>query len=762
MSTPHPFDRRTAQPHAALDQQFGGSPLPDASPLFEPPRAADREPSLRDYALALYKRRWTGLATFVVVLAGVTAYTFTAIPVYEATARVLIESDRQNVVDFKEVVQAEEARSDYYQTQYNLLESRSLARKTIAKLDLWQHPELAGDRSTPSAFGPRALYAWLRSASSPAGADGADEGETQAESRVIDQFLAHLTIAPLRSSRLTDVRFRSTDPALATRIVNEHVRAYIAQNLEFRFLATKEASDWLVAQLQDQRKQVETAETAIQQYRENTDSISFEDRENIVVQKLADLSAAVTRAKTERIEKEARYQQLMGMRQRNAALDTFPAILANPFIQQQKTEIATLQRQQAEASRRFGDLHPEMVKLRTAIEGTQEKLEAEIAKVVESVRNEFVAAQAQERALLSALQAQNQEALAMNRKAIEYGVLQREAESSRQVYDSLLQRAKETGVSTELKTNNIRVVDAAEVPRSPISPRRVVNVFGGMLSGAMLGIFVIFFFEYIDNRLKTPDAVTEHLGLTTLTILPRVRDGDEPLVSESTSAGFIEAIRYLRTNLLFARPQQEGARAVVITSTGPQEGKSVTAANLAISLADAGMRVLLLDADLRRPRAHEIMGLAQEPGLSNVLVGSVPPSKAIQRTTVSTLWLLAAGRVPPNPAELLGSAEFQRFLKSLDGFFDWVVIDAPPVLPVTDAPIVSQLASGVIFVIDAQTTNRYRARHALSRLRSVRAPLLGAVLNGADFSRNSAYYSDYYSPDYQRYYVSHDSARNAS
>jgi receptor protein-tyrosine kinase len=261
-------------------------------------------------------------------------------------------------------------------------------------------------------------------------------------------------------------------------------------------------------------------------------------------------------------------------------------------------------------------------------------------------------------------------------------------------------------------------------------------------------------FEYVDNRLKTPDAVSQYLGLPALAMLPLVRDRQAPLVTATASAGFVEAMRCLRTNLLFSKAQGEGARVVVVTSTGPQEGKSVTASNLAISLAEAHMRVLLVDADLRRPRVHEIMSARLDPGLSNVLVGDARPSQALQKTSVRGLQVMAAGRVPPNPAELLGSQEFRRFVKSLDGFFDWVVIDSPPVLPVTDATILAQVAGSVLFVVNARDTNRYRARHAIGQLRRVAAPLIGVVLNGADLNREGAYYSDYYSSDYHRYYVS--------
>jgi polysaccharide biosynthesis transport protein len=751
----HPFQRHAIKPNVSPDESYGDHAVTaDARPAIDlDATEPDRNPHIREYVMALYRRRWIAMAAFALVFGTVAAYTFTATPIYVASARVLFDSDRQNIVNFKEVVEPDEARSDYYQTQYNLLESRSLARQTLLNLNLMNHPELAG--TAGGGWGLDSFYAFLRKHShgtttgpAPTAAD-----ETRAESAAIDNFIDRLEISPLRSSRLTDVGFRSTDPALAARLVNEHVRAFIEQNLDYRFQASKEASDWLAGQLKDQRRQVEAAEIALQRYRESTDAISMQDRENIVVQKLADVSAAVTRAKTERIEKEARYQQLLSLRDSNAALDTFSAVLTNSFIQQQKAELTTLQRQERQLSERLGDRHPDMIKVRTAVQGAQEKLDSEIAKVVESVKNEFLTAQAQERALVGALNAQKLEALATNRKGIEYGVLQREVESSRQVYDSLLQRAKETGVSGALKTSNIRVVDAAEVPRSPVSPRRMLNLLSGMLGGGLFAIFIAFFFEYIDNRLKSPEEVTQHLGLPTLAVLPHVEAGGDPLVTASVAAGFTESIRGLRTNLLFAKACDDGPRTLVLTSTGPEEGKSVTAANVAISLAEAGHRVLLVDADLRRPRMNEIMSVKQEPGLSNILVGSVTPSQALQRSTTSGLWLLAAGRIPPNPAELLGSEQFVRFLASLKGFFDWVIIDSPPVMAVTDATILAQRASAVLFVVQAEKTNRYRARHALSRLRRVHAPLVGVVLNGVNFSGNSGYYSDYYSPEYTRYYV---------
>jgi len=724
---------------------------------------------LADYLKVLYKRRWTAGTIFAVVLGLVTVQTFTATPIYEATARLLIESDERNVVSFEQVIEENRSASDYYQTQYSILRSRTLARRVLDQQQLWSHPAFGGPSAQPES---RSLFSNLRSiAGAPTAAlrqmwgskDASEEraeppaDETAAESLAIDALLGSLSVRPVRNSRLVDVGYTSPDPVLAAQITNGVARAYIEQNLEYKFLASKEASDWLGERLGEQRAQVEAAEAALQRYRERNDAISLEDRENIVVQKLADLNAAVTRAKTVRIEKEALYNQLRASQSNPALLDTFPAILSNAFIQQQKTTLAELQRQEAQLSEKFGPKHPDLVRVTTAIQHAQAKLEGEIAKVVQSVRSEFQSASAQEGSLTAALNAQKSEAMSMNRKAIDYGVLQRDVDSSKQMYDSLMQRAKETGVAGALRTSNIRIVDSAERPRTPVSPQKRRNVLFGGMAGLALAVGLVFFFELLDSRIKTPDDIKAHLGLSTLGLLPVVESktlhGGYPLLGADRSPQFNEALKTIRTNLLFSTTN-EGPNSLVVTSTGPGEGKSTVAANIAISLAQTGQRVLLVDADMRKPKAHLIFELPSDPGLSNLVVGQAKASEVVQRTTITGLWLMAAGKLPPNPAELVGGARFKDIIESLRRHFEWVIIDSPPVMAVTDAVLISHGAHATVFVIGAEMTNRQNAKKALEQLAKGRGRVVGAVLNRVDLKANPFYYSDYYRPEYAAYYSS--------
>jgi succinoglycan biosynthesis transport protein ExoP len=716
----------------------------------------DADVHLIDYVKVLYKRRWTAITAFLVVFLSVAIYTFTATPIYESKVQILIEKEATNVVSFKEAIEQNQIADDYYQTQYKILQSRALARKTLNATNLWDNPQFnpKSELTVRRIVGaPVSLVsAWFRAAKPPA-VPGADETKTQ--SRTIDRFLTNLSVSPIRNSRLVDVTFASPSAELSSQVANALATAYIAQNLEFKFMSGKEASDWLGQRLGEQKKQVETSEQALQMYREQTDSVSLEDKQNIVVQKLADLNGAVTRAKTERIQKETLYNQVRSLQDDRVALDTFPAILSNTFIQQQKGELADLQRQQAQLSDKLGPHHPDMVKIGLAIRTAEAKIQAEIFKVIQSTRNDYQAARAQEQSLVNALEQQKRDALALNRKGIDYGVLQRDATSNRQIFDSLMQRTKETGISGELKTSNIRVIDAAETPRSPASPNTRNNLLLGLFGGTILALVLTFFFEYVDDRIKTPEEVKSRLGLSFIGIVPALFDKNlrDPLMSNVVPANFAEAFRAIRSNVLFSSAA-DGSKVLVVTSSAPGEGKTLVATNLAVALAQADQRVLIVDADMRKPRVHSVFQHTQEPGLSNVLVGNAKASEAVRNTKVPGLWAMPAGVLPPNPSELLGSKRFKEFVRTLGQHFDWVIIDSPPIMAVTDSSIVAHVATGVMFVIGSDMTSRHTARRSLEQLRNANAKIIGAILNRVDLAHHGYYYSQYYKKAYADYYVS--------
>lgn len=759
------------QPNTLPSEDGDSTPTPakprDHAHLTSPTAGAgsQREVHVLDYVRVLYKRRYLALTVFTLIVVWVTVYTYSVTPIFEARTKLLIESENPNVTSFKEVLNEQQAKADYYQTQYNILQSRSLARKTIDDLKLGTNEKFVGAPG-PKRWTVRSAVSgaltWVKNSVSgePEVSENAIPAvdETAAQSRLIDSFLSGVTVTPVRNSRLVDLKYRSTDPTLAMQIVNAMAKNYITQNLEYKFLASKEAADFLSGQLAEQRKEVEAADQRLQAYRERNDSISLEDRQNIVVQKLEDLNAAVTRAKTIRIEKEALYNQLRASQNNPATLDSFPAILTNSFVQQLKAQLADLQRQRAQLSEKLGDQHPQMVTVTSAIQNTQVKLDAEIRKVVQSVKSDFDSVSAQEQSLVAALNQQKSEAMSMNRKSIDYNVLDRDAKSSKLIYDSLMQRAKETGVTGELRSSNIRVLDIAERPRGAVFPNKSQNMVLGLFGGALTALLLVFAFEYFDSRIKTPEEIKTYLGLPHLGLLPLMAKGEGGdsngyvVLDGAVPANFSEAFRVLRTNVLFSSAEA-GGQSILVTSTGPGEGKSMVAANLAVSLAQASKRVLLIDADMRKPKVNRIFDLPEEPGLSNLLVGNSKASESVRKSRVPGLWVLTSGRIPPNPAELLGSQRFKDFLGSLKTHFDWVVIDSPPVMAVADASVVAHATTGVLFVIGTEMTSRHAARRAVEQLETSQGRFFGAVLNRVDLERNAYYYSQYYRREYTTYYT---------
>ena len=714
----------------------------------------------------IYRRRRLGAAACLVVFLGAFVHAFTATPIYQASARLQIDGVSPNVVDFTDVVgdRSYAMRSEFYRTQYEILRSRSLARTTMDRLALWDHPEFAD--SQPESIVVRAIgavrgAAWesarfVGSMLAPGPRpDAGASAETRAETRALDRFLSRLRVNPVRDSRIVNVDFTSRTPVLAADVANALVRAYIEQDLAFRQTFSQDAADWLRQRIDEQRAQVTAAELAMQRYRETHGAVVLDEREDIVGQELAALSTAATRATTDRIAREARFRELLAVPDDPSALDRFPEVLENAYIQQQKMRLADLRREEAALARELGDQHPEMIRVSSVIEDTERSLRIEIDRVVNAVRTEFEIARSEEAELQAALRRQTSEALARDRASIEYSILARNAESARGIYESLLRRGDETDVTSDLRASGVRVLDDAEVPVAPSRPRRGRVLLFGLFGGAVAALGLMFLIDTLDNRLRTPEDVQTHLDQPSLGMLPIVAPENAVGKSFRIGAGapenYASGVRGIFTCLLFASTA-EGCRSVAVTSSEPGEGKSALACSLAAAIAQSGQRTLLVDTDIRRPRMHTYWDQALVPGLSDLLVGQAKQGAVICETGQDDLWLLPGGTASPNPTGLLASERFRDLLASERERFDWIVLDTPAVLPIPDAALCAHDASHVVFVVDAEATSRQAAASGLERLSQAGASIVGVVLNKVNLERHPYYYSAYYRPSYRQYY----------
>jgi capsular exopolysaccharide synthesis family protein len=634
---------------------------------------------------------------------------------------------------------------EFFPTQIAILESYDVALRARDDLRL-----SASGQGAAGSEGPVGIA--RKTTSLPS-----NSGERTVPS--VEDIMAGRSAALVKDTRLVTVGFYTPDPQLAPQVANALARAYLKQNAELKLRASSDASDWLANQVEQQRKLVDDSETALQRYREEhgadalvTNKMGAE-QQNIVVQKLAELQGAVTKARTDTIEKEALYRQVSSAQSNREALDSVPTIANNAYIQQLKGQLGELQRQLAQSSEELGERHPDILKLHGAIQTTEGKIRSEISNIAAAMAKDYEVAQSRERALTGALERQKLEVQALNGKAVEYTALEREATTNREVLDKLLQRSREIAISRQLEPSAVRVLDWAGVPDSPVLPRRMRNYALSLVGSGAFALVLVFGLEIFNTRVRTPDDVKRHLRIPVLGVVPNVttQSGQTSVfLGDGAPAQFSELIQALRTNLLMA-PELVDGRTLLVTSAEPGEGKTVAVANIGVSLARLKQRVLLIDADMRRPRLHQLFDEDEQPGLANVLTGKTTP-RDVRKTKIPGLWLMPTGSFPHNPADLLGSERFEKLISYLRQHFDWIVIDSPPALAVTDAALISQVASGVLVVIDCGRTSREVASAAVERLEAVRAPLVGAMLNRVEFDDDDDAYLPYYHRESGTYY----------
>lgn len=708
-------------------------------------RMAATEAHLLDYLAVLSRHRVVAASTFLLVVLVAVLNTYTTTPLYRAQARLMIQIEDAETTALSGSLNGENIRDPepYYQTQFRILTSRDLAKRTVRKLQLTTIPE------QPQG-GLSARLGRLTSLFGGNSATSQGPGTKVDEAEITGWFLSRVRVEPVKSSRLVDVAFVSANPELATKAVNQLAREYVDQNNELRHQNVTTSLDWLAQELERQKAKVEASERAMATYREQQNAISLEDRQNIVVARLNQLNDAATRAKTNRVQKESLYNQVNALNP-STSPDTLPAILQNQYIQAIKTQLADLERERANLSERYGDRHPEIIKINAGIRDANRQLQSELSKAIDAIKNDYQSAVTEEKTLSAALEDQKGAAMALGRKNVSYTVLEREAQSNRQVYENLLQREKELQVMASSRGNNVRLMEQAEVPGAPFTPNIQRNLMLAVLGGLVLAVGLVFGLSYLDDTVKTPDDIADKLKVPFLGMVPRTKHAS-PLLSGTVPHEFGEAFRSLRTSLVFSNGAGTG-RVVLVTSAQPLEGKSTTACNLAIALAIGGEKVLLIDADLRRPGVTRTMNLEGAVGLSHLLTGQATPREAIRQLDTPNLWVIPSGRIPPNPSELLASDRMKTLLTGQHGWFDWVIVDTPPVLAVTDAVLLSPLASGVAFVIRSEMTPSRHVRRAIDTLMTGSPRLLGAILNGVDLDRNKYYYSRYYGYEHTSYYT---------
>ena len=724
---------------------------------------------LRDYLRVILKQRWIIIAFFSIVVIFVAIYVLTATPIYKAGTRLVIEKENPNVVSIEEVMAVDASGTDYYQTQYKIIESRAVAREVIKRLRLDQSEEfcptpkdnfISNLKNTISDF-KNSIISLLKTYKT---FEEKETEEYEQDSGLVSNFISRIEVSPIRNSRLVDINFEAKNPVLAFRIANTLASTYIDQNLEIKLVAAQNAMKWLNNRVYDERIKVEKAEQALLQYKEDNRIITdfSSDVEHVSAQKLAQLNTMVVEAESNRVEAETRFKQASELIGHSDMLDSVPEVLNNELIRQIKSMEVNLYQRMSEFSKKYGKNHPQMVAIDSELKTLQERKSQEVNRVINSLKNEYKVASAREESLKDAFSKQKQELLDLNEKAIQYGVLRREVESTQNIYELLIKRFKETSLSENMKAGNIRIIDKAEVPKTPVKPKKKLSIILAMIVGLFGGTGLAFFLEYLDNTIKTPDDLKQYLNIPDLGPVPlfatenkgNPKDRTSDLIAlHSPKSTASESYRGIRTNILFSTAESV-PQVILVSSTGPREGKTITVANIAITMAQAGSKIIILDCDMRRPEIHNLFGAIRDRGMSNILVGIDNIGEIIQSTKIPNLDLITSGPIPPNPSEILGSKRMKSLVVALRKKYNHILIDSPPVTAVTDALVLSKSVDGVIVVIRTGDMARQIVKNGISQFNNMGAHIIGAVLNGIDLS--SSKYSYYYY-QYYRYYYGKDS-----
>jgi polysaccharide biosynthesis transport protein len=756
-------------------------PLPSEVHFIPQEMESDLQVHLMDYWKVLLKRRWLVLASILVFTISSMYITWRQPPIYRASLKLQIDNEQSNVLPFRDSTSFSYVPTEeYLKTQFEALTSRTLATRVINTLNLEKDPRFIQE-AKPSAVDRILDQAKTRFSQRFQKKPTAIAAEPLEYPRAFaphaDSLLSSLTISPIKDSSVVIIGYDASDPLLASDIVNTFAAEYIQMNFETKYTSTILASKFLAKQLVDIKAQVENSEAALVKFGQTHNMYNMGERTDVILQKLSDLNAALTQSQADRIQKESIWKMT-----RNSANGQIPDSLNANDIRTLEGTVTQLQQQYAKLRTVYKPDWWEVKQIAGQLKAAEEQLVKVRIKTLDDIETAYRTALQREKLLLEAVNVQKSEANKLNEYSIQYNILKQEGDSNKQIYNGMLQRMKEAEITAGLKSNNIHVVDPAVPPGGPILPDKNSNLLKAILSGLIFGIALALFFEYVctysDRSLKTPEDVDRFVKLPFLGLIPSAEsftipgkskritppikgrvspirtvgsNGHNPkqnieMITFSNSKSLIsEAYRHLRTSILLSS-NGHSPKSIVITSSKRSEGKTNTCVNLAITLAQANKKVLLMDCDLRNPKINRILQLDNQEGVSTFLEGDTKPlNLLIKQTSIPNLFVLTSGKIPCNPSELIGSPRMKKCLAILSQRFDHIMIDTPPLLAVTDASILANIGDGVILVIRGGDTTREAIVRSKQLLTYANARIIGTMLNNVDiYNCGSTYYSRYF------------------
>lgn len=708
----------------------------------------EEETHLRDYLNVILRRKWVVLAFFISVVSIVTIYTFFMKPVYKAVAVIRIDKDSPDILAFKDlkILNPDE---NYYETQYMILKSRNLAKRTVQKLRLDQHPDFNPalkstaysffDMLTGSVFG---MFSFAQKKDPKEIA----EPEEKEWTPHINRFSRGLVIEPMEKSQLVKIGFLSPNPELAQKAANAVADTYIEFNLDSNLETARQATLFLEKQIDVLKQKVEESEAKLNDYATKNEILFVDEqsKDNILTKKLSEISTSLNTSTAERIQAEALYRESKESRGENSL------VMNNVLIQNLKNQYATIESEYQNLLKVYKEDFPKMKRMKSQMAAIENRIEQEKKHILRGIETDYKAARKREEFLASEFDSNKQHVLDFLKKNVQYQILKRDVDTNKELYNSLLQRMKEVGVASTKTSTNIQVLDQAELPREPFKPNKAQNFLLSLVFGLVGGVGLAFFMEYFDNTIKDSGEIESRLRLPTLGLIPHQKIAESakrPMLINSKNRGAVaEAFRSIGTFVMLSSAAQP-PKTILITSPGEKEGKTTISINTAIAFAESMGNGIIVDADLRRPKLHHSFEIDNSIGLSTFLSGNVGLDDGLIKNTAQTgLKILTAGPICPNPSELIVSRKMKELMHYLRNTYDFILIDSSPVMGMPDSIFLSSIVDGTVIVIKAGQTTKGALTETKKLFRSINAKILGVIMNGireSDIKYN--YYSNYYS-----------------
>ena len=706
--------------------------------MHEEPELDDTGVDWRQLWNTVSRRKWPILAVAFVVALLTALVVYAMTPIYSATALVHIQPNQANIVSIEEVYGVDTRSQDYYDTEVEILRSRPIAAKVIDTLGA--APDVEPSGILGFSFDWRSLLPF-RASEPPGGVFDVDPREAD-----IEYYLEGLYVNPVRRTQLVEVTYVSADPRLAAAYANAHAAAYIESMLDARLLATQSASSWMGKRVEELRNILRQSEAELQAFREQERVIDVQGYQALSTQEINDLSARLVDARRRLSATKIAYLQVYDTE--SGSIESVPAVLENTAAQQFRAIQALAEQEVAELGKRYGPKHPKMIAAQSGLAEATQNLEAQHRDIAGGIRAEYLAAQAEVEALNAELSGAKQQYQEVTRKGSDLASLQREVETNRELYELFYNRMRETAQTGDLESVNARIVEPAIVPRYAFKPDKKRAVVLAFLLSLLAGIIAAFLLEQFDNTIRNSADVEDTVGLPLLGIVPLLGSKEHNLTNlallDNTSKRFGESIRTIRTGISLSKPGNP-QKIILVTSSVGSEGKSIVAMNLAAAFAQSE-RVLLLDADMRRPSVAQNLNLDDsQPGLSELLSQQASIEDCVMSLEEYKLDVLATGLVPPDPLQLLSSNAVSQLFGLLRETYDRVIIDSPPILPVRDSAVLSTHVDSVVYVVKAGATPDRQVRSGLSQLQRLDARIAGVVLNQFDVRAAERFgYSSYY------------------